>query len=206
MGELFVVNGPDGSGKSQLLRNVKDKMEDMIFFNNNDIYITKEPGFTNIGKEIRKLLLDPDKNLAGLTEAFLFLADRAQHIEKYLRPRLEEKNSIVLCDRYWECSLVYQSLQKEIIKYDDMIYLHEKILDYIKPKLMFIIDSDTPHNLKGDKHDKLGKKFRDNIAKHYRSLIELDYIDYPIEYINTTDKKWSKYKNRIINLIKKKYF
>jgi dTMP kinase len=204
MGLFIVVNGPDGSGKSQMLLNVKNKMEKMFFFKNNDIYITGEPGFTKLGKKIRKLLLKPEEDLSGLTEVFLFLADRAQHIEKYIKPKLERENSIILCDRYWECSLVYQCLQKEIIEYEDMIYLHKKILNLIKPNLMFIIDSNKPHNLKGDRYDNLGNDFRESIAKHYRTLIDLDCIDYQVEYINTTECNWNKYQNRIINSIKRK--
>src|SRR5690554_734868 len=77
---MFIVfDGPDGSGKSTLIKKISVEMQLDPFFEEYAVFTTREPGSTSIGKKIRKILLDAEETPAGLTEFLLFLADRAEH-------------------------------------------------------------------------------------------------------------------------------
>ena len=70
--------------------------------------VTREPGGTRLGRQIRKMLLDPAHDeMQGLTELFLYAADRAQHTAQVIRPALETGQWII-CDRFADATTVYQ--------------------------------------------------------------------------------------------------
>jgi dTMP kinase len=70
--------------------------------------VTREPGGTRLGRQIRKMLLDPaHEEMVGLTELFLYAADRAQHTAQVIRPALEA-NQWIICDRFADATTVYQ--------------------------------------------------------------------------------------------------
>jgi dTMP kinase len=78
------------------------------------VYITKEPGGTSIGRHIRKILLNPvHKGMNSYAELFLYLADRAQHIQEIILPYLN-KGYIVLSDRYFDSTTAYQAAGRQI--------------------------------------------------------------------------------------------
>lgn len=109
-GKLIVFEGPDGSGKSTILKNVNQKLLDLGY----EILLVREPGGTHISEKIRDIIIDNDnKNMTGKTEALLFAASRAQLIEEKIKPALEE-GKIVLCDRFVLSSLVYQGVGRNL--------------------------------------------------------------------------------------------
>ena len=93
---LFIsIEGPDGSGKSTQIKNIRR------FFNDKgiDIIFTREPGGTAIGERIRRIILDRDcPEMDDMTEALLYAAARAQHVAQVIKPALEE-GKIVICGR-----------------------------------------------------------------------------------------------------------
>lgn len=96
--------GGDGSGKSTQLR----LLADYLSRQGHACLCTREPGGTNLGRMIRKVLLEVrDESIASQTELFLYLADRAQHIQEVIRPALAG-GKIVLCDRFTDSTLAYQ--------------------------------------------------------------------------------------------------
>ena len=107
MAGLFIaLEGPDGSGKSTITRLLGEyfKEKDM------DYLVTREPGGTMIGEEIRRLILDTENTEMGPeTEALLYAASRGQHVHEKIRPALKE-GKIVLCDRFILSSLAYQGV------------------------------------------------------------------------------------------------
>ncbi len=101
--KFITFEGGDGSGKTtQLSRTV-----DWLKSQGKDVLQTFEPGDTALGKEIRRLLLSGEHTPVPATELLLFLADRAQHVEKVIKPALAAGKWVV-CDRYTDSTLAYQ--------------------------------------------------------------------------------------------------
>jgi dTMP kinase len=100
---LIVFEGPEGAGKSTQLR----LLADWLGQRGKDVVAVREPGGTIIGDEIRRLLLDPASEMVPRTEALLFMASRAQLVEKEIRPSLE-RGAIVLVDRFFLSTYAYQ--------------------------------------------------------------------------------------------------
>lgn len=101
---MFVtVEGVEGAGKSTLLGMLSAEFErrGLSFIR------TREPGGCGLGAKIRPLLLDVSSRVDSRAELFLFLADRAQHVEETIRPALA-RGEWVLCDRYADSTIAYQ--------------------------------------------------------------------------------------------------
>ena len=99
---FFTLEGPDGAGKSTLAATLRD----YIVGYGKQCVLTREPGGSPLGPTIRQILLESE-SLDTVTELFLFLADRANHVSEVIKPALAEKK-VVLCDRYVDSTLVYQ--------------------------------------------------------------------------------------------------
>jgi len=98
---VFVtLEGMEGCGKSTQAARIAAALGP-------DTVLTREPGGTTLGREIRQLLLDPRWMVADVTEVLLYFADRAQHVSEVLRPALEQGRPVV-SDRYVDTSLAYQ--------------------------------------------------------------------------------------------------
>ncbi len=108
---LFVtLEGIEGSGKSTL----QQKLSQALTAKNHDVTSTREPGATPLGARIRSLILDSSlEKISSQAELLLFSADRAEHVEKVLRPALAS-GSIVICDRYLHSTLAYQGYGREL--------------------------------------------------------------------------------------------
>jgi len=102
-GTLIAIEGIDGSGKSTLAQNLSTTLQQRGF----DTVLTKEPGASALGKEVRKLIQTQIIPLAPLAEYLLFAADRAQHFAELIIPALAQ-NKLILSDRMSDSSLAYQ--------------------------------------------------------------------------------------------------
>ena len=109
-GKFIVFEGPDGSGKTTILENVKEYLNK----NNIDYILTREPGGTNISEEIRRLVLGNEySEMNYRTEALLYAASRAQLVNEKIIPSLEE-GRLVISDRYVISSLAYQGYGRDL--------------------------------------------------------------------------------------------
>ncbi len=100
---MFVtLEGPEGAGKSTLLRSLASALRGL----GHSVVETREPGATEAGKAIRRLLLESG-DVSARAELLLFLADRALHVEQVIKPALA-RGDCVLCDRYADSTVVYQ--------------------------------------------------------------------------------------------------
>lgn len=117
LGKLIVFEGLNGCGKSTQIQLLKTYLDNSKWFADiksksglREIFCTHEPGGTQLGKNIRKLLLMPNAHelICNRAELLLFLADRAQHVDKVLRPHLEK--DLILCDRYYPSTYAFQGL------------------------------------------------------------------------------------------------
>lgn len=102
--------GGDGTGKTTQIH----ALENYLVQQGRSCVVTREPGGTALGKLIRQVLLEVgDQVIAPSTELFLYLADRAQHVNEIIRPALAA-GKIVLCDRFTDSTLAYQGYGRGI--------------------------------------------------------------------------------------------
>ena len=107
---MFITfEGIDGVGKSTQL----DLLEKYLTSKGHEVIRTLEPGGTELGKEIRHLLLHRKGDVAPRSEALLYAADRAHHVATKIRPALEQ-GKVVLSDRYFDSSVAYQGAAREL--------------------------------------------------------------------------------------------
>jgi len=132
---FITLEGIEGCGKTTQINHLS------TFFENRGqpCVVTREPGGTAIGKEIRSILLNPsNKDMVPRAELLLYMADRAQHIAALVKPRLAE-NSVVLCDRYFDATVVYQGFARGLDT--RFIYeLHRLVLEDFKPDITILLD------------------------------------------------------------------
>jgi dTMP kinase len=109
-GTLIVFEGVEGCGKTTQLERSRQWMSESGWLDKlqKDAIVTREPGGTAVGKDIRQLLLTPSQEpIQDRTELLLYAADRAQHVDGFLRPYLAA-GAIILCDRYTDSTVAYQ--------------------------------------------------------------------------------------------------
>jgi len=110
-GALIAIEGIDGSGKSTLAQHLYKALKQKY----NSVILTKEPGDTEVGKEIREIVQQQTEPLNPKTEFLLFAADRAEHFSKVIIPALEKK-SIIISDRLADSSMAYQGYGRDLNK------------------------------------------------------------------------------------------
>ena len=105
---VIAIEGMDGSGKSTQIELLRQYFEQR----HQEAVITREPGGTDIGEQIREILLRPENRaMAARTEALLYAASRAQHVAELIEPALAA-GKIVISDRYVVSSYVYQGIAR----------------------------------------------------------------------------------------------
>ncbi|MCC5634633.1 dTMP kinase [Nostoc sp. CHAB 5844] len=104
-GKLIVFEGVEGCGKTTQMQLCCQWLENLGI----SVIVTREPGGTELGLHLRRLLLEKseDKPVADVTELLLYAADRAQHVEQKLKPNLA-LGKYILCDRYTDSTVAYQ--------------------------------------------------------------------------------------------------
>jgi dTMP kinase len=143
MGGAFITfEGIEGSGKSTQIA----LLAEFLTSRGRKVMLTREPGGTVIGDQIRKILLDPaNKALDATSELLLYAASRAQHLTEVIRPALKA-GRIVLCDRFSDATLAYQGygrgLDREMIRTLDRMVTGE-----MRPDLTLLLDIDTTTGL-----------------------------------------------------------
>ncbi|WP_414584533.1 dTMP kinase [Scytonema sp. PCC 10023] len=103
-GRLIVFEGVEGSGKSSQIQLTQEWLQSF----KTSVVVTRQPGGTELGLHLRKLLLSGKSNsIADRTELLLYAADRSQHVEQVIKPAIQN-GAIVLCDRYTDSTIAYQ--------------------------------------------------------------------------------------------------
>jgi dTMP kinase len=102
-GRFIALEGGEGAGKSTQAERLADWLREL----GHEVLVTREPGDTAVGSQLRRLLLDPEIEVTAHTEALLYAADRAEHVARVVRPALE-RGVIVISDRYVDSSVAYQ--------------------------------------------------------------------------------------------------
>ncbi len=141
---MFITfEGIEGSGKTSQIVKAADFLRGM----GHDCIITREPGGTKIGEKIRGILLDPDnRGLSPLAELLLYMADRTQHVKEIIEPLLWEGKT-VLCDRFFDATLVYQGYARGL-DIDLINRLHNLVLKGLQPDITILLDLPVETGLK----------------------------------------------------------
>lgn len=135
MSHLITFEGGEGSGKSCQIKMLMQALE----AKGRSCLLTREPGGTEIGKEIRKILLTGDnQKLHPMTELILYTADRVEHIERVIRPALND-GKIVLCDRFTDATLVYQGYARGL-PLASIQTLNKLATGNLQPTITFLLD------------------------------------------------------------------
>tara|TARA_B100001057_G_scaffold96288_1_gene92880 strand:- start:52 stop:678 length:627 start_codon:yes stop_codon:yes gene_type:complete len=155
-GYFISFEGIDGSGKSTQIKKLAEFLETRDF----DVVITREPGGSKGGEEIRNLLLQGNVDRwSAETEILLFTAARRDHLERIILPALEQ-GKVVICDRFTDSTRMYQGMRGVNLR-NLVDSLNEKIIK-IEPDLTIIIDINPEISLKRAKSRKtVEERFED---------------------------------------------
>lgn len=167
---LFITfEGADGCGKTTQLNLLKD----YLIKNEYNILVTREPGAKGLGERLRDILLNYDGDVSDRCESFLFLADRAQHIDTIVKPALK-CGKIVLCDRHTDSTVAYQGYGRGL-NIEQISMLNNIATDGLKPDLtlVFDVDIETSMNRVGGEKDRMessGKDFFNKVRQGYLEI------------------------------------
>ena len=205
-GLFIVMEGPDGSGKTTQINLLKEYLEEAGY----ECLITREPGGTVIGEEIRQLILNPEhKEMSPVTEMLLYAASRAQLVHEVIGPALEE-GKIVISDRFVDSSIVYQGIARKL-GISTVSAVNAPGIGIYRPDGIFFIDLSEAEGLRRKKEQKNldrmeqeGIDFHHMVSEGYRKVLsgrpELMKIDGG-RSIDTIQKK---IRNHVDELLKKK--
>jgi dTMP kinase len=142
-GFFVVFEGGEGAGKSTQAV----KLAAWLKLRSYEAVLTREPGATDIGMRIRSLVLDSggDSAPGPRAEALLYAADRAQHVDKVIRPALE-RGAVVISDRYIDSSIAYQGSGRALGK-DEIAWVSAWATGGLKPDLTVLLDVDPAAGL-----------------------------------------------------------
>ena len=160
--------GLDGCGKTTQARLLRDRLEEEGV----EVVLTREPGGTPLGEEIRDLVLHGG-DVAPWAEAALYAASRAQHVEQVIRPALA-RGATVICDRYVDSSVAYQGGARGL-GLEHVLELNLAVVGGLMPDRTFLLEIGVVEAAArmGDALDRIEREddgFRSRVASAYREL------------------------------------
>ena len=151
---LFITfEGADGCGKTTQIQ----LLDKYLQRKGEKTLLTREPGAKGLGVRLRDILLNYNGEVSPNCESFLFLADRAQHVDCIIKPALN-KGEIVLCDRHTDSTVAYQGYGRGL-DINKINLLNEYATSGLKPDLTIIFDIDAETSLQrvGKEKDRINK-------------------------------------------------
>ena len=135
---LFITfEGGDGCGKTTQIKLLDEYLQSKGY----QTLVTREPGSKGLGVKLREILLNYDGEVSPTCESFLFLADRAQHVDCIIKPALQ-KGVIVLCDRHTDSTVAYQGYGRGL-NIEQIHKLNNIATGGLKPDLTIVLDVDV---------------------------------------------------------------
>ena len=205
-GLFIVMEGPDGSGKTTQINLLKEYLEEAGY----ECLITREPGGTVIGEEIRQLILNPEhKEMSPVTEMLLYAASRAQLVHEVIGPALEE-GKIVISDRFVDSSIVYQGIARKL-GISTVSAVNAPGIGIYRPDGIFFIDLSEAEGLRRKKEQKnldrmeqVGIDFHHMVSEGYRKVLSGRPEVMKIDGGRSIDTIQKKIRNHVDELLKKK--
>ncbi|MBB4699335.1 dTMP kinase [Sphaerisporangium siamense] len=173
-GMFIAFEGGEGSGKTTQSRLAAIWLRDQGF----DVVQTREPGSTKVGMRLRAILLDSaHQGLSARSEALLYAADRAEHVEKVIRPALL-RGAMVISDRYVDSSLAYQGAGREL-EPQDVAKVNSWATGGLTPDLTVLIDVPPSVGLSrfaspADRIESEPLEFHERVRREFRALAAAD--------------------------------
>lgn len=134
---MFITfEGADGCGKTTQIKLIDEYLRSKGY----KTLLTREPGSKGLGEKIREILLNYNGEVSSRCESFLFLADRAQHVDCIIKPALQE-GTIVLCDRHTDSTVAYQGYGRGL-DIEEIKKLNALATGGLKPDLTIVFDVD----------------------------------------------------------------
>ncbi|MDD5618774.1 MAG: dTMP kinase [Candidatus Omnitrophica bacterium] len=173
-GKFITFEGPEKSGKSTQAKLLKKYLSKKGF----SCLFIREPGSTTLGEKIRKILLDKrNTHITHTAEMILYMAARAQIINKIIQPALK-KGQIVICDRFLDSTIVYQGyglgMDIDIIK-----KIGKFVTNGIEPDLTILLDLGAKESLFKENHKKDRIELRSRI---YHNKVRKGYLTLAKKY------------------------
>jgi len=175
-GFFITFEGIDGSGKSTQIQKLAKFLKNLGF----DIIITREPGGSVGGEEIRNLLLQGKVDRwSAETEILLFTAARRDHLERIISPALRD-GKIVICDRFTDSTRMYQGMRGPKLR-DLVDKLTDEVINY-DPDLTIVIDIDPEISLKRAKSRKTVEERFEDFGVELQKDMRQGFIDLSKEF------------------------
>ena len=167
---LFVVfEGGDGVGKSTQVVELVSRLRNRRI----EPVVTRQPGGTPIGEKLRELLLDPGHpELTARTEALVYAADKAQHVEEVILPALA-RGDVVVCDRYVDSMIAYQGAGR-VLDLTEVEQVARWATGGLRPDLTVLLDIDPAEAVANirqqDRLEAAGLEFHRRAREHFLRL------------------------------------
>ena len=178
-GLFITLEGPDGSGKSTQI----EYLRKYFFDRGIETVLTREPGGTEIGEKLREIILDRgNSDMCDMTEALLYAASRAQHVEQLIKPALAA-GKVVVCDRFIDSSIAYQGYGRKLG--DAVRMINEFAVDGCMPDLTFLLEISPEigkSRIKSESQDRLEQEeiaFHNRVYAGYREIAKV----YPQRFV-----------------------
>lgn len=182
---LFITfEGADGCGKTTQIELLDKYLQEKGF----KTLVTREPGAKGLGEKLREILLNYDGEVSPNCESFLFLADRAQHVDCVIKPALK-KGIIVLCDRHTDSTVAYQGYGRQL-DIEQIKNLNKIAVNGLKPDLTIVFDIDIETSMQRvgktkDRMESAGTEFFNRVRNGYLAIAKEE--PNRVQVINSAD-------------------
>ncbi len=182
---LIVLEGPEGAGKTTQIRLLREWLE----ARGTPAVAFREPGGTPVGDEIRKLLLDqPSSDMVARAETLLFMASRAQLVEREIAPALKQ-DAMVLLDRFFLSTYAYQ-VHGRGLPHEEVVAANQLATAGLRPDLTVLLSLPTGEGFArlaareqrmsgsvpgGDRIERAGSEFHQRVARAFAEFATRDW-------------------------------
>ena len=209
-GFLVTFEGGEGSGKSTQVKELVKFLEKEKI----DFIATREPGGTEVGEEIKKILLHSKGKISSETEFLLFSASRSQLVEDVIKPALEAGKVVVL-DRFFDSSFAYQGYAGQL-DLGEIKEVTQFATGGLQPDLTFLLDisyddgmerKSKDENLKNlDRIEQKGAEYHNRLRRGFLKLAEQDKKRFYVIYANKDkDEIFEEIKTEFLRRYNKKH-
>ena len=202
MNNIISFEGVDGVGKSTQIKLFIDRLNK----HNLNSILLREPGGTSLSEKIRDLLLDKNNIISDLSETLLFLAARSDLVNKKIKPNLDKKDLYVICDRFLDSTLAYQSYGRGV-NLNLVNIITKEVTKNIVPSTTFLLNCDIELSMTRienvDRMEKEGVLFLSKVKNGFLQLAKENKKRYIVldankDIVTIHNLIWENFKKRYL--------